>query len=268
MQQLYKQLLYYYRHKQERLQYQKNYYQKHKQTILQHKKQRYQQQQVKRTKNNIRFIRYIDCIVNKYYYKLLREQNTYGFNNYFSKMFTHKHGRPKEFRYDNVADKRNLYVHLIPELNVKINMLNENEYEIYNEHTHFINFDDHVEGLFFGNKPERERNKWFNMKELTKQIAHCLGFNYGDSISYKCPNGKTEQICFDRSGLDLCNPEALSQLMELRIEKNIKGIELLSFWQYYNGLTYVKLWRGNKIKLTTEPNSMIKAYLQEISLTT
>lgn len=76
--------------------------------------------------------------------------------------------------------------------------------------------------------------------------------------------GKTEchQLCFDSSGLDMTHKNDLPKLVEMRIEHDIKGSELIcAFANKYAIEGKISLWQGNKIKVTSNMDKALKLYL-------
>jgi hypothetical protein len=239
-----KQLRYYYRHRKERLHYQRDYYNNHKTTILINKANRDQLKQVKRTKNNDRVIHEICSSA----YTLLKGYD----RDLFMKAFFHGHGykpRPK------ARTINRMWIHIIPELGI---------------------IDNGSKPFAVLNKYCTERKDVITAHKLTCELAHFLGFKLGDSICWKEYHSyynrqtgnvvvntnklQTHYVSFD-VGLDISHPNDLTKLIEMRIETGLKGSDLLAYFSAkYSVDNYLQHWRGNKLLSTTVTESALKDY--------
>jgi hypothetical protein len=241
-----KQLRYYYRNRKQRLAYQKEYYQKNKDSILYHKALRKDDNKVKRTKNNI-------SLIWKIYPKAYRRLNNRYDRKMFMDAFYHVHGRPnlkrKHSRY--ALGLKKLKFHLVSNLLIL-----------------YPNEDPYVTLSYLIDESEI-KVPYMTSQQLTAQIAHCLGFKKGDSLSFKGINpfnGKTEKhtLCFDGSGLDISHSHDLTRLMEIRIETGAKGADLaLLFANKHSVDGYLQLWRGNKLIQTSEAENALRDYIKQ-----
>ena len=246
-----KQLRYYYRHRKERLAYQRGYYLKHQTTIRTKRMERYHNNKVKRTRINNSLIREI---YNKAYTTLrnFQIQN----KELFREAYYHTHGRPKGKRTYSTWQKGRLQFHMIPELSFRI-------------------------GYRYGLIPyvsevlvdwKHKAKNVIDARTLTIQTAHFLGFKMGDSIIWKEQNpysGKIEThwLCFDKSGLDMSHLNDSAKLVEMRVESGLKGVELLiMFANKYSVEGYLQHYRGNKLLSTSELKNALKDYLKHYPL--
>jgi len=169
--------------------------------------------------------------------------------------FFHTHGRPRsrERRYNKKRNGR-LRFHLIPNLNLGI--LKKYGIVPYIASVH-VDF---------------EHPTLLNARTLTIQTAHLLGLKMGDSMVWKEENPytcriETHTLCFDGSGLDMSHLDDVVKLTEMRVETELKGIELLSaFANKYSINGYLQVWRGNKLLSTSEPENALKDYLKQFPL--
>ena len=249
-----KQLKYYYLHKQERLDYQKRYYIKHKQFILTNNKQRYQSNKVKRIYKPISLLW---DIRNRTYVLLFPRTHTTAYErSLFLNCFWHMHGKPRGERLYNKTKKGKIDFHFIPELSF------------------------YLEGNFipkvtvFCNYPKNKQ--LVTARQLSIQTAHFLGLKAGDSIAWKehhIYTGRIEThiINFDGSGLDLSHlnykQNDLARLVEMRIETGKKGLDLLTSFAFkYSVNNYLRVWRGNQILVTNNPESAWRDYQKHFPL--
>jgi hypothetical protein len=240
-----KQLRYYYRHKIERLRYQRDYYKRNKSTILINKSHRDLLNKVKRTKNNDRLIHEIYNNT----YTLLKHSD----RALFRKAFFHGHGykpRPK-------ANTINyLWFHIVPELGIVDRSFKP--FAVLNRNC--------------------KRNDVITAHRLTCELAHFLGFQIGDSIVWKEYHSyynriwgkivtnynklETHFVSFDTgSGLDISHPNDLTKLVEMRVKTGLKGSDLaIMFANKYSKNRYLQMWRGNRLISTTETKNALKDY--------
>jgi hypothetical protein len=241
-----KQLRYYYRHREERLDYQKQYYQRHKQSILTNNKQRYLTNKVKR--------------INKYN-SLLYEISVKAFSelskharphDLFMKAFNHYHGRHRGKRIYGKKRRGKLSFHLIPELSFQI----EPKVEVV------VNYP--------------KSKQLTTARQLSIETCHFLGLKYGTSIVWKekHPHSgriQTHTLCFDGSGLDISHLSNqyndLGKLVEHRLETGLKGLDLLlSFALKYSLNNYIRVWLGSHALITDNPESALNAYNRDFPL--
>jgi hypothetical protein len=155
----------------------------------------------------------------------------------------HRHGRPQKERKYNILQKH-LRFHYIPTL-------------------YWNTLFERVEI-----KPN-ERNKPYciSVKTLTAQIRRDLGLKRGDSFVWQETNrlGKVVKhfLDFDSSGLDDGFGD-LERLVNFSIETSQKGYSMLSeFALKFSVDNYISVYRGNRNIVTSNTNSMIKAYLND-----
>lgn len=229
-----KQLRYYYNHKQARLAYQRHYRETHREAIKQYTKQRYHSKQVQTILNTINVlcnIRYlpIDIFYDKTHYDLWKA------------LRSHTHGRPRQRRKYDKRRKGRMMLHITPEFG-------------FNNGKVYFGYPDDYSGLI-------------KARTLIVQLAHFLGFKYGDSMVWKENNpyhrGRidTHTLCFDGSGLDMSHKEDLDKLVRLRLDTGLKGNELLcAFTNRYSIDNYLQVWRGNTLLMTSEIDNAWRSY--------
>lgn len=215
-----KQSRYYYRHRTERLRYQRDYYNNHKSTILTNKQTRYQLNKVQRTEQYISFIPEIWKLA---YRQLRREDREAFMDAYF-----HCHGAPKERIYSK--PKRTFWFHMP----MGIAILIDPKGKPYPTLSRMVN-------------PE------LTGKQLSLKICHALGFEWGDSMAWHEVNQYTNKLethvlCFDGSGLDQSHKNDIVRIQALACETGLKGIELMAkFADTYSTFCYLRMWKGNKV---------------------
>ena len=214
-----KQLRYYYRHKAERLAYQKDYYNKNKNSILYHKALRHDSNKVKRTEQYICFIPEIRKLA---YNQLKVEDRETFMDAYF-----HCHGAPKNRIYSK--PKRTFYFHMPMELGILI----DSEGKPYPTLSRLV-------------KPQ------LTGKQLSLKICHALGFKWGTSMAWHEVNQYTNKLethilCFDGSGLDQSHKNDIVRLQACACESGLRGKELMvKFANTYSTFCYLRMWKGNK----------------------
>lgn len=258
-----KQLNYYYRHRQDRLSYQRDYYQKHKTKILINKHHRDQLIKVKRTKNNISLIHNM----RNNSYTVLKDLNRHDITNknlkWFKETFLHGHGKPNNSQYAIKVSKEwtpcRFWFHVIPELAVT-----DNGKVLFSENCEF---------------PENENI--ITARELSIQTCHFLGLKWGTSIYWKeyfsynsLAWGKVQtdrvvmhSVCFDGSGLDTSHPQNLPSLIACAVETGLKGMDLLNMFAYRHSVNnYLQVFRGNRLLQTSETENAYRDYAKHFPI--
>ncbi len=215
-----KQLRYYYRHRKERLAYQKDHYNKNKDSILYHRALRHYNKQVKRTEQYICFI----LEIRKLAYRQLRIEKD---KSMFKDAYFHCHGAPKHRIYSK--PKRTFYFHMP----MKLGILIDPEGKPYPTLSEIVNPD-------------------LTGKQLSLKICHALGFEWGISMAWHEVNQYTNKLethilCFDGSGLDQSHKNDIVRLQAYACETGLRGVELMKkFADMYSTFCYLRMWKGNK----------------------
>jgi hypothetical protein len=218
-----KQLRYYYRHKAERLAYQRDYYQKNKDSILYHRALRHYTKEVKRTEQYICFIPEIRKLA---YNQLKIEKD----KSMLKDAYFHCHGAPKHRVYSK--PKRTFYFHMPTKINIWITA-NGKPYPTLSTV-----------------KPTLEA---LTGKQLSLKICHALGFEWGTSMAWHEVNEYTNKLethilCFDGSGLDQSHKNDVVRLQAYACESGLRGKELMAkFADTYSAFCYLRMWKGNKV---------------------
>lgn len=109
-------------------------------------------------------------------------------------------------------------------------------------------------------------------RQLSLKICHALGFEWGTSIIWHEFNTYTNKIVahtvsFDGSGLDLSHEGDLIRLQECACETGLKGTDMLIMFANRNSINgYLQVWKGNKLILTSDTESALKAYRKDFNL--
>jgi hypothetical protein len=158
----------------------------------------------------------------------------------------HQHGAPKIRKYN--IPKHYLSFHLVPQLFAYMPVPNRTWVTI--------------------NPLNCQKDYCISAKVLAAQISHFLRLKLGDSFVWqelnRWGNAVKHFLNFDESGLDIAFSRDLENLVNFSIESGLKGLDLLSeFALKFSVGNYISVYRGNKILITSNPESMMKAYLRD-----
>lgn len=236
-----KQLNYYYRHKLERLAYQRTYYNKHKPTILSNKHYHDYLIKVKRTENNISLLRKMRVES----YSLLKKKVESA--SHFYDAFFHVHGRPNFKRRNSryCLPETRMWLHAIPEL--------ERAKELTLQTAHFL-------GLKLGDSLVwRELNRFTHKVELHTVCFDGSGLDISHESNLPC----LVACCIETGlkGLNLLRNFALKYSLNGYIQA-WRGNKLLLTSERENALK-VYLKKENLLEYYSEMKNVINDYPRE-----